>query len=108
MTGLVELARQHTTLDRAALTHLQQLTASWGMLADFCFADLLLFAPTDEQAKQFVVVGQIRPTTGQTLGAINTLLNPHLHPCYISRAQFYWPTPSVKLHCSHLLRGGPV
>ena len=67
MTGLVELARQHTTLDRAALTHLQQLTATWGMLADFCFADLLLFAPTDEHAKQFVVVGQIRPTTGQTL-----------------------------------------
>ena len=35
------------------------------MLADFCFADLLLFVPLDDG--RFEVVGQVRPTTSQTL-----------------------------------------
>jgi two-component sensor histidine kinase len=48
--------------------HLKRLMASWGMLADLCFADLLLFvpAPGPDHAR-FVVVGQMRPTTSQTL-----------------------------------------
>jgi len=48
--------------------HLRRLMASWGMLADLCFADLLLFlpAPGPDNAR-FVVVGQMRPTTSQTL-----------------------------------------
>lgn len=45
--------------------HLQRLVAAWGMLADFCFADLLLFTPIDGQ--RFEVIGQVRPTTSQTL-----------------------------------------
>ena len=48
--------------------HLQRLMASWGLLADLSFADLLLFVPTaDGDGKRFVVWGQMRPTTSQTL-----------------------------------------
>jgi two-component sensor histidine kinase len=48
--------------------HLRRLMASWGMLADLCFADLLLFipAPGPDNAR-FQVIGQMRPTTSQTL-----------------------------------------
>jgi two-component system, sensor histidine kinase PdtaS len=68
MATLVELLRENTMLDRSAIGHLQRLVGSWGMLADFCFGDLLLFSPiSGEAGSQFVVVGQIRPTTGQTL-----------------------------------------
>ena len=35
------------------------------MLADFCFADLLLYAPTRDGG--WVVLGQVRPVTSQTL-----------------------------------------
>jgi hypothetical protein len=42
--------------------------ATWGLLADFCFADLLLFAPvTGSRGTAFAVLGQIRPTTSQTV-----------------------------------------
>ena len=37
------------------------------MLSDLCFADLLLFVPVDGEVERFVVVGQVRPTTSQTL-----------------------------------------
>jgi two-component sensor histidine kinase len=68
MAGLLELARAHTALDDEQIDHLQRLAGSWGLLADLCFADLLLLAPVGDQADQgFVVLGQIRPTTSQTL-----------------------------------------
>lgn len=68
MAGLFELARAHTALDDDQIDHLQRLVGSWGLLADLCFADLLLLAPVGEEADQgFVVLGQIRPTTSQTL-----------------------------------------
>ena len=35
------------------------------MLADFCFADLLLYAPARDG--RWLVIGQVRPVTGQTL-----------------------------------------
>lgn len=69
-------------LDEDALIHLQLLLASWEMLADLSFSDLLLFAPavhTDDDTVQvhdetknlykwdFIVMGQKRPTTSQTL-----------------------------------------
>jgi two-component sensor histidine kinase len=69
MATLQELSRQ-TTLDEPALGHLQRLIASWGFLADLCFADLLLFVPTETGAaegSEFMILGQIRPTTSQTL-----------------------------------------
>jgi two-component sensor histidine kinase len=72
MASLAELARVHTELDGPRLAHLQRLVASWGLLADLSFADLLLFASTTadgggEHGAKFVVLGQIRPTTSQTI-----------------------------------------
>jgi len=68
VASLAELARIHTSLDASGIAHLQRLAASWGLLADFSFADLLLFAPTRAgDGEEFVVLGQIRPTTTQTL-----------------------------------------
>jgi two-component sensor histidine kinase len=68
VASLAELARAHTDLDAGAVAHLQRLVGSWGLLSDFCFADLLLYAPAAErEGDQFVVVGQIRPATSQTV-----------------------------------------
>ena len=67
MASFDELARRHTRLDPSALGHLRRLVGSWGLLADFCFSDLLLFVPVDEPEGSFVILSQIRPTTGQTL-----------------------------------------
>src|ERR687886_2387549 len=69
MATLPDIARL-TCLEDAEVEHLQRLVATWGFLADLCFADLLLFVPTEgqrESAERFIVVGQIRPTTSQTL-----------------------------------------
>ncbi|MBO0893050.1 MAG: sensor histidine kinase [Acidimicrobiales bacterium] len=82
----LDLARRHTRLDEQQLEHLQRLMASWGMLADLSFSDLLLLVPVarerdgqrghrpegeeegkEERATRFVVLGQMRPTTSQTL-----------------------------------------
>ncbi|MBO0714020.1 MAG: histidine kinase N-terminal domain-containing protein, partial [Acidimicrobiales bacterium] len=41
----LDLARRHTRLDEQQLEHLQRLMASWGMLADLSFSDLLLLVP---------------------------------------------------------------
>ena len=63
-----DLARDHTDLDGMDLLHLRRLLASWSLLADLCFADLLLFVPLkDSHGERFVILGQIRPTTSQTL-----------------------------------------
>ncbi len=53
-----------------ASRHLKRLVAGWGMLADFAFADLLLYVALpghDAELNRFLVVNQIRPNTGQTL-----------------------------------------
>lgn len=53
-----------------ASRHLKRLVAGWGMLADFAFADLLLYVALpghDAELTRFLVVNQIRPNTGQTL-----------------------------------------
>src|SRR4051794_14084192 len=68
MASLAELARLETDLDLPKLAHLQRLVGAWGLLADFCFADLLLYAPAhDTDGRGFVVLGQIRPATTQTV-----------------------------------------
>ena len=58
MATLTELARFHTALDGRGVNHLQRLVAGWGLLADFCFADLLLFAPTvdAQDGERFLVL----------------------------------------------------
>jgi two-component sensor histidine kinase len=68
MAAFEDLARSHTDLNDIDLLHLQRLVASWSLLADLCFADLLLFVPlADGGGERFVILGQIRPTTSQTL-----------------------------------------
>ena len=86
MASLAEFARVHTRLETPQIDHLQRLVASWGLLADLCFADLLLFVATDQPiarpdagatheadagpddlAGDLVVLGQVRPLTNQTL-----------------------------------------
>jgi len=65
MPKLSELLREQTTLDREQVGHLNRLVSEWGMLADFCFSDLLLYVPTIDG--RWGVVGQVRPATGQTM-----------------------------------------
>ncbi len=68
MATLPELVRTHTDLRFDELVHLQNLVTTWQMLSDLRFADLLLFAPVaGEDGHRFVVLAQVRPTTGQTL-----------------------------------------
>ena len=78
MASIAELARSHTRLGLPEIDHLQRLVASWGLLADLCFADLMLFVGSDRDGeghwvdaavaeRPLLVLGQIRPTTSQTL-----------------------------------------
>jgi two-component sensor histidine kinase len=48
---------------RAEMLH--RLVGDWQLLADLSFADLVLFVPAAD-ARRFVVVAQMRPTTGPT------------------------------------------
>ena len=65
MATLGELCRQQTSLTRDEINHLKQLISEWGLLADLCFADLLLYVPSTD--KEWLIVAQVRPATGQTL-----------------------------------------
>lgn len=65
MATLAELCRQHTALSRDDVNHLQHLLGDWGLLADLCFADLLLYAPNTDG--RWVILAQVRPSTAQTL-----------------------------------------
>ena len=65
--------------------HLQRLVASWNMLADFCFSDLVLYVPVSNhpsidsgshsgelddpegELRRMLVVGHVRPSTAQTV-----------------------------------------
>jgi len=75
MASTAELARVHTSLSEPAVNHLQRLVAAWGLLADLCFSDLLLFVPVTRAdalgdavtGRSLAVVGQVRPLTSQTL-----------------------------------------
>lgn len=65
MATLAEFLRQHATLTKEDSTHLQQLIGEWGMLADLCFADMLLYVRRPDD--RWVVAAQVRPATGQTI-----------------------------------------
>jgi two-component sensor histidine kinase len=67
MATLAELVTDHSDLEGPVVAHLQRLVAGWGVLSDLCFADLLLFVPVKGLPERFVVLGQVRPTTSQTL-----------------------------------------
>jgi len=66
MASLSDIARGHTELGSEEREHLRRLVAAWGPVADLCFADLLLLAPTPA-GDRLVCLGQIRPTTAQTI-----------------------------------------
>ena len=69
----MDLGRRHTSLSEADHEHLRKLVATWSLLADLSFSDLLLFAPVDAghagspETNRYVVLAQVRPTTSQTL-----------------------------------------
>ena len=65
MATLAEFIRQRTNLSKEDSTHLQQLIGEWGMLADLCFADMLLYLR--QESGEWVVAAQVRPATGQTI-----------------------------------------
>ncbi|MEO6987049.1 MAG: histidine kinase N-terminal domain-containing protein [Aquihabitans sp.] len=70
MASLAEIVRKQSHLSLAEIVHLQRLVASWNMLADFCFSDLVLFVPRSDPSAddgEFLVVGHVRPSTTQTL-----------------------------------------
>jgi two-component system, sensor histidine kinase PdtaS len=71
MATVAELTKTHTRLRGPMVEHLERLVGSWGMLSDLCFSDLLLFVPSmktrEEDSARFVIVGQVRPSTSQTL-----------------------------------------
>lgn len=70
------LLAKRANLDEEDIDHLQRLTNSWGMLADLCFSDLVLYAPlrpieqTEEAlasgVPEFIILAQVRPATAQT------------------------------------------
>lgn len=73
MASLAEIARAKTSLDPAAIRHLQRLVSSWSLLSDLSFCDLLLYAPSDGSVNkagddnEFVVLGHTRSVTGATV-----------------------------------------
>ncbi len=68
MAAFPDLAILRTELTADAIGHLERLAVSWRLLADLSFSDLLLLAPVaHEEGHRFVILAQVRPTTGQTL-----------------------------------------
>jgi hypothetical protein len=62
---LNDLARRHTALTSADIDWLHALVSDWQLLADLSFADLVLWAPLQDSSG-WVVLAQMRPTTGPT------------------------------------------
>ncbi|NNN01642.1 MAG: sensor histidine kinase [Acidimicrobiaceae bacterium] len=71
MATLAELAAQRTSLGEPVIDHLLRLTASWSLLSDLAFSDMLLMAEVDDESTSsdgnFVVLGQMRPNNRSTL-----------------------------------------
>jgi two-component system, sensor histidine kinase PdtaS len=59
-----DLLAEHTSLDPAAVDHLQRLVGQWQLLADLSFADLVLWVLTDDG--DLMCVAQVRPNSGPT------------------------------------------
>ncbi len=68
MATLAELAASRTALGEPAIDHLLRLTASWSLLADLSFSDMVLMAPVaNDEPGAYVVLGQIRPNNRSTM-----------------------------------------
>ena len=94
MSTIGELARQHTDLSKEQTTHLVNLISEWGMLADLCFADLMLHVPVE--AGKWMVVAQVRAATGQTCRCASR-----------GRLQHAWQHCHVCQHCDHCMCTSP-
>jgi two-component sensor histidine kinase len=78
MQTLTELVRDETDLRANEVEHLDRLLASWQLLSDLSFADLLLWCPL-KSGNGFVCLAQMRPYTTQTLyphDLVGNLLRP--------------------------------
>ena len=68
MASLEELVKENSDLEDNSISYLQDLTRSWGLLADLSFSDLLLYLPVGEAPiDSFVLLSHVRPTTSTTL-----------------------------------------
>ncbi len=71
MATLAELASLRTDINRAGVAQLVRLVASWSLLADLAFSDMILMSPVSEPTNRgdqhFVVLGQVRPNNRSTL-----------------------------------------
>jgi two-component sensor histidine kinase len=99
MPAVDDLAQQLTVLETPARHHLERLLATWGLLADLSFSDLLLLVPVDEESLaraaadvvgsdelaglHFLIMGQMRPAGNQTLlqeDAVGRVIEAELFP----------------------------
>jgi two-component system, sensor histidine kinase PdtaS len=97
---LAELAASRTRLDDASIDHLLRLTASWSLLSDLSFSDLLLMAKVDDETRDdehFVVLGQMRPNNRATL--IEEDLLGTVHPSQ------HWPLVRQSFDSGALVEG---
>jgi two-component sensor histidine kinase len=70
MASLAEIATFRTELTEHAIDHLLRLTASWSLLSDLSFSDMLLMARVKDPERfdeEYVVLGQMRPNNRATL-----------------------------------------
>jgi hypothetical protein len=67
MASPLDLARQVAGFDEPAVRHLQRLIRTWGLLADLALGDALVLAPTIDDDRVFVVLGNVRASTASTL-----------------------------------------
>ncbi len=71
MATLAELAAQSTSLSNPIVDHLLRLTASWSLLSDLAFSDMLLMTKVDDESNVsdvgFIVLGQMRPNNRSTM-----------------------------------------
>lgn len=68
VSTFADLVRTRTSLEGEELAHVRRLVSTWRPIADLSFSDLMLLAPiAGESGHRFVVLAQVRPTTGQTI-----------------------------------------
>ena len=58
-------------LEDEAKARLTELVRRWGLLADLCFSDLLLFIRDPDNPARVVVVAQVRPATAATVHQVD-------------------------------------
>jgi two-component sensor histidine kinase len=66
VTSLAELAETEAGLTTPDVEHLTRLVASWSLLSDLAFSDMLLLAPRTV-GEGWIVLGQVRPNNRATL-----------------------------------------